>query len=510
MSTVPDSSQVYTPQPNAGTPYGPTALSNIVLRSSDSIDFYVLRDFLRYVSPFFVDMFDLPATEQNEKKGGLPIIPITESSETLRHLLDFIHPHDCEPQLDNVPLFLNVCKATQKYCMKNIENKLRKRIVTSHLISTEPLRLYAVAIDLGWEEVALIAAQKTSGIPLSILGHAEELRNISGSGFYRFLEYKLRCEKTGPAFTTMPITSFQLMTLSKATTRSGASTLLIPGALATPDPFGSTGKADIVLRSSDSVAFFVIGDIIRMASSTLSNLYDTAMAGGESTDGRIIINVAEDSKVLFQLLCLIHPILAELDIQNCQLFIQVVLAARRLGVTVVETRLRKQAAASPLILTEPLRMYVVASALGWDDMAKSAALNTFFHPLQEMAYTEEFDLITGTDLYRLVAFRFKCANAACNVITGNSDYNTHGPGRWGSSINSDVRHHAPTEQVFEKLRSCPRGSTITEAYYLEDNGLNTERGRISCSTLAKVLRCKREIAVAVEAAVMKACCSSSS
>jgi len=150
-------------------------------------------------------------------------------------------------------------------------------------------------------------------------------------------------------------------------------------------------------------------------------------------------------------------------------------------------------------------MYIVTLALGWDDIAKSAALNTFFHPLQEMVYIEEFDLMTGSDLYRLVAFRFKCADAACGVITRNSSHKVYGPGKW--DLNKDTRvveHRGPTERLFEKLRSCPRGSTIADAYDLEDKALEHEDARrcyLLSANLAEVLKCRRDLATAVESAV---------
>lgn len=118
---------------------------------------------------------------------------------------------------------------------------------------------------------------------------------------------------------------------------------------------------------------------------------------------------------------------------------------------------------------------------------------------------QEFDLITGADLYQLVAFRFKCADAACEVITSNSDFNTYGPGEWYSTGSQPDCHRGPAEQVFLKLRSCPRGSTIVEAYDLEAKGLES-RGdycRTYCPTLAQILKCRRAIENAVEEAVSK-------
>ena len=178
------------PTRNAESPYDSAAPSaDLILRSSDLVNFYVLKGFLSYVSPFFKDMFDLPSTTTNEIMNGFPVIAVAETSKTICLLLDLVYPHTGEPQINNVALFLNVCKATRKYCMDIIENRLRKQIVTSHLTVSEPLRVYAVAIDLDWEEVALIAARNASKISLDQLPRAEELKNISGLGFFWTANY---------------------------------------------------------------------------------------------------------------------------------------------------------------------------------------------------------------------------------------------------------------------------------------------------------------------------------
>ena len=504
MASTADPSQERAPQ-NAGSPYDSTADSDIILRSVDLIDFYVLKAFLRYVSPFFKAMFNLPSTETNETVNGLPIIPVPETGGTLRLLLDYIYPNEGDPKLDDITLFLNVAQAAQKYCMIVIENRLRKQIVTSHLMDSESLRLYAVAVNLNWDDVALIAAQKASQIPLDKLTHAKELKNIPGSAFYQFLEYKLRCDKSRTRDRE------RLMALQKVSTRSDAQVLLVTsGTRNAQKPFDSTAKADIILRSKDLVDFFVLEDLVRVAS--LSSPFPDIMDPlgttiGKTEDGRPIINVVEDNEVLCHLLSLIYHASDDLDVKNCRLYTQVALAARRRGMNVIERELRKQLAASPLLLEEPLRIYIIASALGWDDVAKSAALNVLSRPLEDMTYMQEFDLITGADLHRLVAFRFKCADAACKVITSNSDFKTYGPGGWSYSSYSNLQHRGPTEQVFLKLRSGPRGSTVVGTYDLEDRELENYRDRnlssVSCLTLAKILKCRRAIENAVEAAVIE-------
>ena len=492
------------PTRNAESPYDSAAPSaDIILRSSDLVNFYVLKGFLSYVSPFFKDMFDLPSTTTNEIMNGFPVIAVAETSKTICLLLDLVYPHTGEPQINNVALFLNVCKATRKYCMDIIENRLRKQIVTSHLTVSEPLRVYAVAIGLDWEEVALIAARNASKISLDQLPRAEELKNISGSSFYRFLDYKLRCDKV----------PFQdhLRPIPIASVASAPNVRVPPKGKrrrrSAQKPFDNTAKADAILHSKDFVNFHVLQDLVRTASHSLSSSsapFPLGIATGVTPNGRTIINVAEDSEVLRHLLSFIYHISDELDIQNCRLYIQVVLAARRYGMALIETRLRKQAAISPLISQEPLRMYTVASALGWAELAKSAAINTFANPLQDMVYTDDFNLITGADLYRLVSFRFRCADAACKVINENPKYKEHGPGKWTNSWKA--KHRGPADEFFEKLKSCPRGTTIKNAYDLEDQSLGLSPPytyTLDGPEFKKIWECRREIGDAVEAAVAK-------
>ena len=129
----------------------------------------------------------------------------------------------------------------------------------------EPFRLYAIAVNLNWDDVALIAAQKASHIPLDKLTHPKELKNIPGSAFYRFLEYKLRCDKSQTR------DGERLMELQRISTGSNAQLVLLATSRtrSAQKPFDSTAKADIVLRSKDLVDFFVLEDLVRMPSLSL-------------------------------------------------------------------------------------------------------------------------------------------------------------------------------------------------------------------------------------------------
>ena len=194
--------------------------------------------------------------------------------------------------------------------MDIIEKKLRKQISTSHLMVSEPLRVCAVAIDLNWEDVALIAARNASKISLDKLPHVEELQNISGSGFYRFLDYKLRSDKIPfqdclKPFPIAPLASAPNVRVPSRARRSAQT------------PFGITTNTDVILRSKDLVDFYVLEALVRASShssSTPNTPFQLGTVNGETANGRTIIKVAQDSEVLRHLLSFIYHISDELDI----------------------------------------------------------------------------------------------------------------------------------------------------------------------------------------------------
>ncbi|KIL69205.1 hypothetical protein M378DRAFT_21413 [Amanita muscaria Koide BX008] len=498
---------------NATSPYNPTLAADIVLRTSDDVDFYVIGPFLRFVSPVFMDMYTLnhgPAAEENEKKDGRPLIRLEEDSRTLRLLLDTIYPYAKDPPLTDVSLFWKIGKASKKYIMDVIEEKLQLWIVSSDLIATSPLRIYAIAIDLGWEGVAMEAARRTLQTPLEKLGHVEELRSIPASGFYRFLEYRLRCDTSSSPRTETLMTLHEIG--AAGTTERLAQVLHLEcdmDADATtdaPEPFNSSKESDLILRSSDSVNFFVLKSLIHLVSPQFDQVFPSR---SKADDGKIVIHVTQDSKVLRQLLSIIYYYIDELDIRDFQLYIAVAEAAHYCKMAVIEKKLRKLILNSPLIMKEPLKLYVLATVLRWEDVVKLAALNTLSLPLQEMIYIGEFSRISGEDLYRLINFRFKCGEAARESLEADAGFMQFGPSNWGSAWPYQSINGLPTMEVLkEKIKACPRGSTLESIYVsaiseLKNSYNSYSNYGASTSQVAEIMICYRRMGDTIEEAVSK-------
>ena len=66
--------------------------ANLVIRSSDLVDFRVHKSVLAMTSPIFRDTLSLPQPSDSEFVDGLPMIQISEDSELLSCLVSILYP----------------------------------------------------------------------------------------------------------------------------------------------------------------------------------------------------------------------------------------------------------------------------------------------------------------------------------------------------------------------------------------------------------------------------------
>jgi hypothetical protein len=66
--------------------------ANLLIRSSDLVDFRVHKSVLAMVSPIFRDTLSLPQPSDSEIVDGLPMIQISEDSELLNCLFSILYP----------------------------------------------------------------------------------------------------------------------------------------------------------------------------------------------------------------------------------------------------------------------------------------------------------------------------------------------------------------------------------------------------------------------------------
>ena len=66
--------------------------ANLIIRSSDSVDFQVHKSVLAMVSPIFREMLSLPQPSDGESVGGLPVVELSEDSDLLNSLVSLLYP----------------------------------------------------------------------------------------------------------------------------------------------------------------------------------------------------------------------------------------------------------------------------------------------------------------------------------------------------------------------------------------------------------------------------------
>lgn len=130
--------------------------ADVILRSSDNVDFHLHRVVLGLASDFFEDMFSLP--QPLSEKGhdvhpgtGLPLVHVTEDSRTLDRLMRLCYPVK-DPILEDASTVGDVLKAATKYQLEDVI--ARSRGLLSAFTSKDPLLVYTIACSLQLEPEA--------------------------------------------------------------------------------------------------------------------------------------------------------------------------------------------------------------------------------------------------------------------------------------------------------------------------------------------------------------------
>ncbi|KAI6116802.1 hypothetical protein EDD16DRAFT_1045050 [Pisolithus croceorrhizus] len=184
----------------ASTPFN-HAKADVILRSSDNVDFRVFRLFLSLSSSFFETLFDLPQpSEENltdtEMKDGLPVIPISEDSRTLDTLLRFCYPCSLTktPSLNHFAEVIKVLEAAQKYSLDEVESTIRKALFKPAVLEVNPLRCFAIARRARLREETILSAKyslRTSLVP----DWFEEIGMITSTDLLALWAYHQKCGK---------------------------------------------------------------------------------------------------------------------------------------------------------------------------------------------------------------------------------------------------------------------------------------------------------------------------
>ncbi|KAH8110812.1 hypothetical protein DFH11DRAFT_1618868 [Phellopilus nigrolimitatus] len=173
--------------------------ADLILRTSDEMDFRVMKVVLALSSPFFKDMFTLPQPGSSDRRGtslspmgseSIPIVSITESSVVLDPLLRICYPVE-SPRLhqQDIALIGDVLGAALKYDI-DVAISYTRVCLRKHLASCsgDAVAAYAIACQFKLDDEARFAAKEYLKLP-SPGPAVPQLALLSGMDYYYLLDY---------------------------------------------------------------------------------------------------------------------------------------------------------------------------------------------------------------------------------------------------------------------------------------------------------------------------------
>ncbi|KAF7968595.1 hypothetical protein HWV62_35348 [Athelia sp. TMB] len=137
--------------------------ADILIRSADGVGYRMHSQTLRITSHFFRTMLSLPQKSSDqillENHSRLETISMDESAKILSILFRIIYALEIS-SWESFDEFVSVLDAARKYDMPGPISMLRLMLL-SPVFLLQPLRLYAVAAQFGWQKEAKMASECT-------------------------------------------------------------------------------------------------------------------------------------------------------------------------------------------------------------------------------------------------------------------------------------------------------------------------------------------------------------
>ena len=169
---------------------------DVILRSThgaESRDFRVHKFFLSFTSPVFKDMFAINQPSSSAE-SDVDIVDLSDPPRALELILRLIYPSPTLPVVNNLAIVSEALTLADKYDIEVARSRLRSSLV--QLAKTEPLRVYAIACRLGFEDEMKIASSHTLQINLPALTQLpDEFKFIPATEYHRLIHLHARYRK---------------------------------------------------------------------------------------------------------------------------------------------------------------------------------------------------------------------------------------------------------------------------------------------------------------------------
>ncbi|KAH9921626.1 uncharacterized protein B0H18DRAFT_880079 [Fomitopsis serialis] len=414
------------PDDIAPSPFdNPRGDADVVLSASDGVAFFLHTSTLRMSSTFFANILPFPSAPESavgiaRTAHGLPIIPVTETSRILNYLLRAVYPADIPTitTLEDAALLLRgACKYQMPLVASVVQNSLKALCHAGH-----GLDVYALACTFHLEQMAEYAAGIFCAVGPSAAGaeaarpihcideYTPAMDTIPAASYFRFF-----CSPTPHATASSPGTCNRHTGPSRTKKGSGKA----------PPPFNrESAIADVIIRSTDGVEFYVNSLVVGIASPVMARKLQKQPSSSDSetgwhdAGGTHLINLPEDSATLTTLLSLCYPmpdpeIKWSLDDGKLSRACRLMEAATKYDVQRAQAFAKRACVQS--LDSQPQRVFFIATKFGWHDVVESAAMHAVYERGED--YVPEMETVPAAVYRRLLVYRQQCRDITLPYYT---------------------------------------------------------------------------------------------
>jgi hypothetical protein len=197
MSASPDSPESQNTMADA--PFNDTR-ADVILRSSDGVDFRVFKIIISLASPIFADMFSIPSPSTAGSEiihDGLPVVQLSECSKNLNLALRHCYPIR-SPGLAEPKDALALLEFERKYQVDALGPPLMRYLTSA--IEHDPVSAFCLAVKYQYEDIVKAAARSCLKLPISKFKR-DVLCSITGEEYQALIEYHNACGAAASAVT---------------------------------------------------------------------------------------------------------------------------------------------------------------------------------------------------------------------------------------------------------------------------------------------------------------------
>lgn len=159
--------------------------ADLILRTSNvygNAPFRVHKHRLSEASTVFRDMLAMPQPYSD----GTPFVDVSETKEVIDKLLRFIYPCD-NPVILDLASLVGVIEAAVKYDAAIVVATLKPILIKPEFLTSNPVRVYAIAIRFDFAEEMKVAEAATLSVELKDIEWCSDLDYMKASQYHRLI-----------------------------------------------------------------------------------------------------------------------------------------------------------------------------------------------------------------------------------------------------------------------------------------------------------------------------------